>query len=730
MSTRINTNVTALSAAQNLNANSNKLSGNIERLSSGLRINSAADDPAGLAISQEFKAQISGISQAISNNNDAINEVKTAEGALNQVQALLVSMRQLAVHASNLGVNSTTDVAADQTQINSAIASINRIASTTSFGNKKLLDGSATSANTTTAGTASATGNMTLTAQGSYNAATAGTYNTVSVTAATASTDTYSFINPNNSVGLSTASTGTYAGSLIINGTQYSLSTAAPQTLTGLNAAIASSGYQASVSGGQLVFTNQTTGQLANTAAFNVTNLTVGTNSLVQTTVSGTPSTFTAGQATVNASNVTGGGSISGAADLTLAGSLAVTITDAATTFTAKAYTVTWAAGASLASVESSLTTATGGVVSLGLDATGASLQVSSGGGVSVGFGMNANTINGAAGTLTLGAAAGNNSATLGMATVSVSAGVNGATLTSSSYFAGVITVAGSSTATYTLAPGTNLASLNTTLASVGVAAAVNSAGSLIFGAANSGTGSFQPSVTMGASFEAYNALTNNSGGSGAFSNGTNAVMTLSNATSTLTSTSTQSTGSTNYFSFSNGAVISTTVTSGSVVGSLTATAGTSSAGQNLQFQIGSNGGQTSAFAIQSIAANLLGSNAASYVDANGTTQTVTTDSVLDLDVQTFKGSQDAIAVIDQAIDQISTLRANLGAFQDNVLQSNVTSLGIAQQNLSSSLSTIEDTDLSTEIVDYTKNQILVQAGTSALGQANQAPQAILKLLQ
>jgi flagellin len=264
----------------------------------------------------------------------------------------------------------------------------------------------------------------------------------------------------------------------------------------------------------------------------------------------------------------------------------------------------------------------------------------------------------------------------------------------------------------------------------VGVAAAVNSAGSLIFGAANSGTGSFQPSVTMGASFEAYNALTNNSGSGGAFSNGTNAVMTLSNSTSTLTSTTTQQVGSTNYYSFSNGAVISSTVTSGSVVGSLTSTAGASSSGQSLQFQVGSNGGQTNTFAIQSVSANLLGSGAASYVDANGTTQSVTTDSVLDLNVQSFKGSQDAIAVIDQAINQVSTLRANLGAFQDNVLQSNVNSLGVAQQNLSSSLSTIEDTDLSTEIVDYTKNQILVQAGTSALGQANQAPQAILKLLQ
>src|ERR1039458_8286404 len=106
MSTRINTNVTALQAAYNLNINSTNVSKNIERLSTGMRINSAADDAAGLVISQNMKAQLTGLNQATANTNDAINMVKTAEGALDEVQGLLVSMRQLAVHASNLGVNS------------------------------------------------------------------------------------------------------------------------------------------------------------------------------------------------------------------------------------------------------------------------------------------------------------------------------------------------------------------------------------------------------------------------------------------------------------------------------------------------------------------------------------------------------------------------------------------------------------------------------------------------
>lgn len=397
MSTRINTNVTAFEAARNLSNNSDMLAKNIQRLSSGLRINSAADDAAGLVISTEFKAQISGLDQATRNSNDAINMVKTAEGALTEVHSLLISMRQLAVHASNAGVNSSTDVAADQLQIQSAIDSINRISSTTQFGNKKLLDGSATAATTTTA--ASATTTATSLSVGSAGTSTSNaTYNQISVDA---------------------------TGKLLLH---------------------------------------DTTG---------------------------------------------------GATDLT-----------------------------------SAAPTTSGG------------------------------------------------------------------------------------TATYTFSNGLSLTSASGALAT------------------------------------------------------------------------------------------------GPVSGAVTTKASTSSTGMALEFQIGANGGQTASQSIQSMAADQLGGNAPSYKDANGVSQTVGTSSVSKIDVTTFKGAQDAIAVLDKAISDTSTIRAGLGAFQSNVLQSNVRSLGVSEQNLKASQSTITDTDLSAEIVDYTKNQILVQAGTSALGQANQAPQAILKLLQ
>ncbi len=142
MSLQINTNVTALNALDNLNKTADAVSSSIEKLSSGLRINRASDDPAGLIISESLRAQIDGLNQAVSNSQDATNLIKTSEGALTEVNTLLRNVRQLAVHAANTGVNDQTAVQADQSQISSAVASIERIAEETQFGTKRLLDGS------------------------------------------------------------------------------------------------------------------------------------------------------------------------------------------------------------------------------------------------------------------------------------------------------------------------------------------------------------------------------------------------------------------------------------------------------------------------------------------------------------------------------------------------------------------------------------------------------------
>jgi flagellin len=492
-------------ASLNLDANTKAESTDIERLSTGLKINSAADDPAGLVTSEDESAQLAGLNQATSNSNDAINLTQTAEGALNQVQTLLVSMRQLAVAASQTGTNNSTELAADQQQINSAIQSINNISSTTQFNNDYLLNGAASSATTTSPSTAvianAATGTSVINT-GTWAANTA--VNNANATASAGTAQAWTIAA--GSAGVDSA--GDIGGSVTIGGTVYQVGDGThSENVSTFNAQIEPSGWSAAVSGtGALVFTSLTSGNNSNAI-----------------------------------------------------------------------------------SASSLFTAATAGAVTPG---------------------------------------------------------------------AGVALAAGAGAQS-----------------TAGVAASLAVAG---YG----------------------------------------------------TSTSEVTTGNTTAFTFANGLQINTAAGASGVVGTLTSTVPTSTSGNNLEFQIGANEGQTVSLAIQSTAANQLGTNTAAYTNASGATVTPQTANVGAINVTTFQGAQDAIAVLDQAINQVSTIRANLGAFQTNVLQSNVTSLGVATTNLQAAQATTQDTDMASQVVDYTKNSILVQAATSALTYANQEPQSILKLLQ
>ncbi|QDF96490.1 flagellin [Azoarcus sp. DD4] len=141
----INTNVQSLTAQRNLNTSAGSLATSLQRLSSGLRINSAKDDAAGLAISERFTAQIKGLDQARRNANDGISLAQTAEGALQSSGDILQRIRELAVQSSN-ATNSASDRQALNDEVNALTSELNRIASTTEFNGKKLLDGSFTTA--------------------------------------------------------------------------------------------------------------------------------------------------------------------------------------------------------------------------------------------------------------------------------------------------------------------------------------------------------------------------------------------------------------------------------------------------------------------------------------------------------------------------------------------------------------------------------------------------------
>jgi flagellin len=140
VSTRINTNIEALNAQRNLNVTANKYASSVEKLSSGLRINRAADDAAGLAISEKLNAQVTGLNQAQRNAQDGVSMVQTAEGALTEVHSMLQRIRELAVEAANSTL-SPTDAASVSLEITALQDEINRIGNKTTFNGLNLLTG-------------------------------------------------------------------------------------------------------------------------------------------------------------------------------------------------------------------------------------------------------------------------------------------------------------------------------------------------------------------------------------------------------------------------------------------------------------------------------------------------------------------------------------------------------------------------------------------------------------
>ncbi len=139
--TRINTNVSALTAQNFLGKSNKSLGTTLERLSSGLRINRGADDPAGLIVSETLRSEMTSLESAIGNSERASNVIATAEGALAEVAALLITIKGLTVEAANTGALSDEEIRANQLQVDSAIESITRIANSTTFSGLQLLNG-------------------------------------------------------------------------------------------------------------------------------------------------------------------------------------------------------------------------------------------------------------------------------------------------------------------------------------------------------------------------------------------------------------------------------------------------------------------------------------------------------------------------------------------------------------------------------------------------------------
>lgn len=211
-------NTSALNAQQNLGRANGALSRSLERLSTGLKVNRGADGPSALVISETQRAQIAGLKTALDNTNKAVSLVQTAEGALNEINGLLVKARSLALDSANSAVNDATAQAANQAEIANILSSIDTIAATTKFGTKNLLNGAASNgllatsqAGVTTSGTIS-----TIPTQKTFSSFTVATAASKAVATGTA---TAAFAGAGGTLGAGNA------GSIVINGVATALAT-------------------------------------------------------------------------------------------------------------------------------------------------------------------------------------------------------------------------------------------------------------------------------------------------------------------------------------------------------------------------------------------------------------------------------------------------------------------------------------------------------------------------
>lgn len=240
---RINTNVSSLIAQRVLTKNNNALNTSLERLSTGLKINKGADNPAGLIASENLRAEKAGISQAIDNAERASNIVGTAEGGLSEISNLLTELQSLVSEAANSGGLSSEEVEANQLQVDSILSTINRIAGTTSFQGKKLLNGSL---DYTTSGVAS-----TAISDLRVNAARLGTASSLSVTVQVVTSGQSAAI---SYTGGTTAAAATIeiAGNLGTEQLSFASGTTVSSIATAVNALKDVTGVSASITGGNV----------------------------------------------------------------------------------------------------------------------------------------------------------------------------------------------------------------------------------------------------------------------------------------------------------------------------------------------------------------------------------------------------------------------------------------------------------------------------------------------
>jgi flagellin len=704
----INTNVKALAAQSSMNNVDRSLQTSMQRLSTGLRINNAKDDAAGLAIANRMTSDIRGFGVAIRNANDGLSMAQTADGALGQVTDMLQRMRELAVQAGNGSLNSDNRIAS-QLEVDQLKQQIDNIATQTNFNSINLLDGSA--------------GNIKLQTNVRANQ-----QMTMSIDSAQTKDIGLGSRASLTSTGFYGATAGSLAknmaaGDLVINGQIVGASSSADDLLStgdksssaiakvaAINLVASSTGVTASVGNTTVGGSAMTqTGALAGAITING----VATASVTSTTVAGDNRALVV--AAINAKTAQSGVRAIDTGDLNKG---IVLVADDARNITV--------------SFGGTMTAAESGIGAAGVYTGTYQLSSSNGSPISISTTSN--------GVLS------NSGLTAGTYTANVSA------MTSVDRAVGATTVAPSTTTTGLLQAGTlringtsivasssadDTASDATATSSTKAASAIAIAAAINKSTATTGvTATAAPNVIVGTSFGAA-AKTD-----AFYLNGV--TITLNTTTSSTrgdvaTLINTYS-GQTGVVATDNGSGLTLTAADGRNISMASATATAAQLGV-LSTALG---GTTAAAAVTTYARVTLQSDKAFTVEGGsdgnanfallgfktGTFGGVDNGvKVSKIDISSQAGAQVAITALDAALKSVSLNQARLGAFQ-NRLDQVVSNLTTMNQNMSASRSRVQDADYATETTNLAKSQIISQAATAMLAQANQSSQSVLALLK
>ncbi|MDI3490880.1 MAG: flagellin [Thauera sp.] len=737
MAAVINTNVQSLNAQRNLSSSQSSLATSLTRLSSGLRINSAKDDAAGLAISDRMSAQIRGLNQAVRNSNDGISLAQTAEGALSESGNILQRIRELAVQSAN-STNSASDRQALNSEVNQLVSELDRIANTTSFNGLKLLDGS-------------------FTAQTFQVGADARQTINVNVGAATTDRIGINKVDSNNKVAAEAITAATFsatalevaggkgataAGALATQALTFKQGDGTETNVTvadGMSAKDLAAEVQLQMSGATVnasFSTHSVTIDFSQISGFDDTTDSIelqignGTSGDEGTlTISGNADLAAALSSTAGAFNVNGLNFTASGTSLTISSTTGANIELAGLTLTDGGGTGSVAGSVTYTGTEQEISTTL-------TPSTGAYIQRSA---ATISFAPEDDVVSATSTGTALGVAANNNGLSA----------VGNATIGDNNVAAQTLTINGQVQEKVNIDAGadakTIAAAINAVADKTGVQATARTTATLS-DISTKGVISFKlntddDSANISANISDPKNLTNLADAINSQTSKTGVTAKLSVEKDAIELVA-EDGRDIKIADFNNSSVDGTTVTSATMkvqggIGDdksgyatvLKDTNDTNGADTDTDSTtIGGNVELKSAGGYFSVSSNKADDEGGLFSGAVDELQAGDLKSVNKIDISTVSGATDALDVIDGALSRINSIRADLGAVQ-NRFESTIANLNTSTENLSAARSRIRDTDFAAETANLTRSQILQQAGTAMLAQANALPNNVLSLL-